>query len=73
MTAGNINASHHSSTSAVQATSYNSIPHSTQHEEVTPVASQEPDSEEDAAVIAAAADEEGVQSNDITLEVAGEL
>ncbi|KAA6416660.1 MAG: component of SCAR regulatory complex, partial [Trebouxia sp. A1-2] len=70
MTAGNINASHHSSTSAVQATSYNSIPHSTQHEEVTPVASQEPDSEEDAAVIAAAADEEGVQSNDITLEVA---
>ena len=69
---GNTSASHYDSRSAVHASSYDSVAYSTQHEEAAPVASQEPDSEEDAAVIAATTDED-LQSDDVTLEVAGEL
>lgn len=70
---GNASASHYSSTSAVHASSYDSVTYSTQHEEAAPVASQEPDPEENAAVIAATSDEEGLQSDGVTLEVAGDL
>ncbi len=70
---GNASASHYDSTSAVHASSYDSVTYSTQHEEAAHVASQEADSEEDTAVIAATTDEEGLQSDDVTLEVAGEL
>ncbi|KAL0041117.1 hypothetical protein WJX77_005471 [Trebouxia sp. C0004] len=63
-------ASHYDSRSAVHASPSDSVTFSTQHEEAAPVASQEPDSEEDAAVMAATTDEEGLQSNDVTLQVA---
>ena len=69
---GNASASHYDSRS-VHASSYDSVTYSTQHEEAAPVASQEPDPEEDAAVVAATTDEEALQSDDVTLEVAGEL
>lgn len=68
---GNTKASHYDSTSAVHASSHDSATYSSQHEEAAPVASQEPDSEQDAAVMAATNDEEGLQSDDVTLEVAG--
>ena len=74
MAAGGLTgADHYDSRSAVHASSYDSITYSTQHEEAAPVASQEPDAEEDAAVVAATTDEEALQSDDVTLKVAGEL
>ena len=70
---GNTSASHYSSASTVHASSYDSVTHSTQHEEAAHVASQEPDPKEDAAVVAATTDVEGLQSDAVSLEVAGEL
>ncbi|KAL0046332.1 hypothetical protein WJX82_009330 [Trebouxia sp. C0006] len=67
---GNTSASHYASTSAVHASSYDGVTYSSQHEEAAPVASQEPDPKDNTAVIAATTDEEGLQSDDVTLEVA---
>ena len=70
---GNTSASHYASTSAVHASSYDGVTYSSQHEEAAPVADQEPDPKDNTAVIAATTDEEGLQSDDVTLEVAGEF